>query len=203
MAKKKIQKNRVALSGMKKKLGSLKKYLPVFEKQRAALNRMLQEEELIFQKLTSARETLLNEIDPWISLFNDSEVDISEFIRLKSIDTDKENIFGTSVPKFNSVSFDEFSIDYQYYPLWVEDGIAAVKKVVETDAKLAVSKERTAAIRRGYEQANQKVNLFDKKLIPETEESIREIKSALDAQGVAAIVIAKSAKKLQERKTAA
>lgn len=203
MARKKIQKNRVALSGMKKKLGSLKKYLPVFEKQRAALNRMLQDEELIYQKLILDRQQLIDSIEPWVALFNDVEVDVSEFIRLKAVKIAKENIFGTTVPAFESVEFDEFHIDYQFYPFWIEEGIQAVKDVVETDTRLQVSKERTEAIRRGYEQANQKVNLFDKKLIPETEEAIREIKTALDAQGVAAIVIAKSAKKLQERKSAA
>ena len=203
MARKKIQKNRVALSGMKKKLASLKKYLPVFEKQRAALNRMLQDEELIFQQLTAERERLIGSIEPWIALFNDVEVDVSEFIRLREINISKENIFGTTVPCFESVAFDEFQIDFHFYPFWIEEGIQAVKNVVETDARLKVSTERTEAIRRGYEQANQKVNLFDKKLIPETEVAISEIKTALDAQGVAAIVIAKSAKKLQERKSAA
>ncbi|MBN2526407.1 MAG: hypothetical protein JXR76_08435 [Deltaproteobacteria bacterium] len=203
MAGKKVQKNRVALSGMKKKMASLKKYLPVFEKQRAALNRMLQDEETIYHKLAIERQKLLDSIDPWIALFNDVEVDVSEFIRLKAVNISKENIFGTTVPCFDSVEFDEFQIDFHFYPFWIEEGIAAVKNVVETDARLRVSKERMDAIRRGYEQANQKVNLFDKKLIPETEEAIREIKTALDAQGVAAIVIAKSAKKLQERKSAA
>ncbi|MBN2718803.1 MAG: hypothetical protein JXX14_23355 [Deltaproteobacteria bacterium] len=203
MAGKKVQKNRVALSGMKKKRASLKKYLPVFEKQRAALNRMLQDEEQVFQKLRADRQQLLESIEPWVALFNDAEVDISDFIRLKEVNTAQENIFGTTVPSFIGVVFDEFDIDYHYYPFWVEEGILAVKKVVENDARLTVSRERTESIRRGYEQANQKVNLFDKKLIPETEQAIGEIKTALDAQGVAAIVIAKSAKKLQERKRVA
>lgn len=203
MAGKKVQKNRVALSGMKKKRASLKKYLPVFEKQRAALNRMLQDEEQMFQKLHADRRQLLESIEPWVALFNDAEVDISDFIRLREINTANENIFGTTVPCFVGVVFDEFDIDYHYYPFWVEEGISAVKKMVETDARLKVSRERTESIRRGYEQANQKVNLFDKKLIPETEQAIGEIKTALDAQGVAAIVIAKSAKKLQERKSVA
>ena len=203
MAGKKVQKNRVALSGMKKKLSSLMKYLPVFEKQRAALNRMLQDEEMKHQKLSAERKQLIGSIEPWIALFNDTEVDLSNLVRLKAINTSEENIFGTSVPRFESVDFDEFQIDYHYYPFWVEEGIQTVKSMVETDARLKVSLERTEAIRRGYEQANQKVNLFDKKLIPETELAIGEIKTALDAQGVAAIVIAKSAKKLQERKSAA
>lgn len=198
----KIRKNRVALTQMKRKMATLRKYLPVFEKQRAALNKMLQDEEVNFRTLSAEKEKLMRELDPWIALFNDSETDIGVLIKLKEIAVGEENVFGTTIPVFEKVRFEGVTVDFHYYPLWVPDGIEAVKRVVAVDAKLDVSTRRTQAIRRGYEEANQKVNLFDKKLIPEAQAAVKEIKTALDAQGIASIVIAKSAKKLQERRIA-
>jgi V/A-type H+-transporting ATPase subunit D len=199
----KVKKNRVALNQIKKKLASFKKYLPVFEKQRAALNKMLQKEDLILEELNKKKKELTEKIDPWVALFNDIEVDIAELIKVVDIKSTNENIFGTTIPVFEDVVFEEKQIDSGKYPFWVPEGIMAVKEIVMVNAQMEVSKQRMKLIKKGYEESNQKVNLFDKKLIPEALEDIKEIKTALDAQGIAAIVIAKSAKKLQERRSAA
>jgi V/A-type H+-transporting ATPase subunit D len=198
-----IAKNRVALAQMKRKLNTLQKYLPVFEKQRAALNKMLQEEENVHRQLAEDKAQLTSRLKPWIALFNDSEADIGLFIALRAVRSSEENVFGSSIPLYCGVDFEEFPIDFRFYPLWVPEGIAAVKQMAEADARLEVSARRLEAIRRGYEEANQKVNLFDKKLIPETRSAIRDIKAALDARSVSSIVIAKSAKKLQAQRNTA
>lgn len=198
-----ISKNRVALARMTRKLDTLQKYLPVFEKQRAVLNSMLQQEERLHRQLRDERAQLMDALQPWVALFNDSEADLAVFIELREVCIGEENVFGIRVPVFEGLRFQEFPIDFHYYPLWVPEGIAALKQSVEVDSKLDISRQRLAAIRQGYDEANQKVNLFDKKLIPETRAAIREIKTALDARSVAMIVIAKSAKKLQENRNRA
>jgi V/A-type H+-transporting ATPase subunit D len=80
-------------------------------------------------------------------------------------------------------------------PPWVALYLPALRSLVRLSTELAVLRRQNALVSRELRRATQKVNLFERVLIPETKEGIRRIKIALGDEQVAAVGRGKVAKK--------
>ena len=82
---------------------------------------------------------------------------------------------------------------------WIDDGIEAVKAIVELRIERDIIREQNRLIVQELRVTTQRVNLFEKVKIPEAKENIRLIQISISDNDIAAVARSKIAKKkLQE-----
>ena len=197
MAKLKLTKNE--LKKQKDALKRYTRYLPTLELKKqqllAEIRRVNDEIKASQSKLNALRKQLA----AWIAVFAE-DVDISSLLELKEVITDIGNIAGINIPLFKKLEFEERSYDLMEYPLWVDSGVQAAKETIAYEKELEILKEQEALIQEELQTTVQRINLFDKVMIPRSKESIRKIRIFMGDQETAAVVRGKISKSKIEKK---
>jgi V/A-type H+-transporting ATPase subunit D len=129
----------------------------------------------------------------WIGVFNDG-VDLTPYAEVARIRTSTGNIAGIDIPVFEELAFVDRRWDIVSMPPWVDEGVKALRSVLEYDAQLKVLREQLRLLGDELRITTQRVNLFEKVKIPEAKENIRMIRIYLGDQQTAAVVRGKIAK---------
>ncbi|TXL15117.1 hypothetical protein BMR04_12225 [Methylococcaceae bacterium HT3] len=96
------------------------------------------------------------------------------------------------------------TIDVQKYslftePHWVDQLVVQLKKMLQLKMQLQVEEQRVARLTEALKKVTQRVNLFDKVLIPKAQQDIRKIRIYLSDLERAGVVRAKSTKQKRLR----
>ena len=136
----------------------------------------------------------------WVDVFAE-KVEIEEMIALKEVVTISGNVAGIDIPLFEKTIFEEKKYDLIKTPLWVDRGIEALKKIITMNARTKVLQEQEKLISEELRTTTQRVNLFEKVMIPQAKENIRRIQIYLGDLQTAAVVTGKIAKEKILRNT--
>ena len=200
MATVKFTKNE--MNRLQKKLVQLKKYLPTLQ-----LKKMLLQAEVNKAKEEVARSYRLYKeemltFETSVKLLSDPSVKyIEQELLVEELKNKTDNIAGIEVPTFSSVSYKESSESFQYRPLWHADMKAHLRSTKTAYIKWKIAVDKKAILDEEHRSVSIRVNLFEKRLIPQAEEDICKIKVFLGDQTLAAVSLSKLAKeKLLKRK---
>lgn len=197
MAKLKLTKNE--LKKQKDALKRYTRYLPTLELKKqqllAEIRRVHDEIKMSQGKLDALRKQLA----AWVAVFAE-DVDVTSLLELKEVITDIGNIAGINIPLFKKLEFEEKAYDLMEYPLWVDSGVKAAKETIAYEKELEILKEQEALIQEELRTTVQRINLFDKVMIPRSKESIRKIRIFMGDQDTAAVVRGKISKSKIEKK---
>jgi V/A-type H+-transporting ATPase subunit D len=96
-------------------------------------------------------------------------------------------------------------VDYSLLatPFWIDNLVTCLKEVVTYRIRLKVYRERVSRMQTAVRRITQRVNLFDKVLIPNAKRNIARIEIFLADVGRAAVVTSKIAKAKRARASAA
>jgi len=201
MAKIKLTKNE--LKKQKDSLKMFKRYLPTLMLKKQQLQSEIRGIEVRARQLHKERDELNQVFCSWLSVFGEEAEfhadDGSYLVSVKEIRTQKGNIAGVDIPLFKGADFTLGEYDLFIKPLWVDKAVEKLKNVMLFDLELIVLDEQVMLLTRELRITTQRVNLFEKVKIPETEEAIRRIRIYLGDQQTAAVVRGKMAKKNLER----
>lgn len=180
-------------------LKQYKRYLPTLQlkkKQLQAVIRSVEAEEAAVRKEREEKESAL---DSWIALWAENPLfrdkGIETLVVPGRIECKTENIAGVKVPVFESLEFKSLDYPLEDYPLWVDRGVEALRDIVVLKAKSTVLKRELDALSHELKTTTQRVNLFEKIKIPETESNIKKIGVAIGDASTSAVVRGKIAKK--------
>ncbi|MBR6241296.1 MAG: V-type ATP synthase subunit D, partial [Lentisphaeria bacterium] len=137
----------------------------------------------------------------WTMLFGDADAAavIAAKLRIRKVNREYENIAGVNVPVYHSTDFELEPYDLFSADPWIDDGIEAVKAIVELRIERDIIREQNRLIVQELRVTTQRVNLFEKVKIPEAKENIRLIQISISDNDIAAVARSKIAKKkLQE-----
>ncbi len=188
----KLQLSKSSLSKESANLKTYQQFLPALDlkrqelmSQRAKAKRTLAQSKLDLDKLIL---TMADEIP----MLSNDKVDLEGLVTVNAVDLETENIMGAHLPILKTVSVEIRNYSFLAKPHWV-DGVAAKLKNLLT---LQIQLQVESAVR----TITQRVNLFDKVLIPRTRKNIKKIKIHLSDVERAAVINAKLAKskRLQE-----
>ncbi len=200
MAKIKLTKNE--LKKQRDALKMFQRYLPTLQLKKQQLQLEIIK---IHKKLHEAEDEIENfkkDVDEWVAVFAEP-VNIAGLIRVEKIRTRVGNIAGTNIPVLDGIDFREHEYSFFDFPLWVDYGLEAVKKMILLKVSCHVLEEQDKAVKEELRITNQRVNLFEKVKIPQTRENIKKIQVYLGDMQTAAVVIGKIAKEKIEAKTEA
>ena len=198
MAKIKLTKNE--LKKQKDALKRYTRYLPTLELKKQQLLAEIRRVKDEIQAKQNKLNNLKAQLSKWIGVFAE-DIDVASLIELKDVVTDTGNIAGINIPLFKELTFKEKDYDLMAYPLWVDSGVDAVKETVSFEKELEILNEQEALIQEELRTTVQRINLFDKVMIPRTKETIKKIQIFMGDQDTAAVVRGKISKnKINKKK---
>ena len=190
----KINLNKTELKKQRDQLKRFKRYLPTLYIKKQQLRRDLLNVRRQLSAVKSEWDELYNASSNWFGLLA-GPFDSEQFIRLSEIVTEKTNIAGVSLERFKQALFEERDYDLFDTPLWVDHAVITLKKMMELEAQKLVLIDQENKIARELRVTAQRVNLFEKIKIPETEGLIKKINVYLGDQQTTAFGWSRLAKK--------
>ena len=115
-------------------------------------------------------------------------------ITVSNIRKGEANIAGVTIPTFEGADFSREDYDLYETPLWVDIAADHMERALSLDLEAEALDEQVRLLEAELRSTSQRVNLFEKVKIPETEENIRKISIYLADQQVNAVVRSKIAK---------
>ena len=200
MAIEKVKYNKTALKEQRDALAKYEKFLPILQLKKMQLQIVLRQMEPVIEEKKNKLLQLAESIRPWAMLLSDQEIDINDYIQIKEVKTEIDNIAGVEAPEFREVVFEDVPYSLFATPAWLDRAIERLRELISVREEIRVLLEKEDLIREELRITTQRCNLFEKRLIPELKENIRKIKIFLGDQETAAVGRAKLAKsKTQER----
>ena len=191
MAKLRLTKNE--LKKQKEALKRFTRYLPMLELKKQQLVVEIKKIDEMVKELEVKIEGIEKDVDTWVGLFAE-EVSLESLLKIKKINTEVTNIAGIDIPLFNSVEFDEKAYDYMTTPLWVDKALSIMKELISLRVQIQVYIIQQKILKEELRVTVQRINLFDKVMIPQAKNHIRIIQIYLGDLQTAEVVRGKIAK---------
>ncbi len=193
MAKIKLTKNELKVQ--KDALKMYRRYLPTLTLKKQQLQSEIRTIEAKAKAVRKEREDLESGFREWIAVFSEMDAFPQEIITVSNIRKGKGNIAGVDIPIFEGADFSRGDYDLYETPLWVDIAANHMEKAISLDLEAEVLDEQVRLLESELLATSQRVNLFEKVKIPETEENIKKISIYMADQQVSAVVRSKISKR--------
>lgn len=193
MAKIKLTKNELKVQ--KDALKMYRRYLPTLTLKKQQLQAEIRTIEARAKAVRQEREKLEEGFRSWIAVFSEKDVFPKDIITVSNIRKGEGNIAGVAIPTYEGADFSRADYDLYETPLWVDIAANHMEKAMSLDLEAEVLDEQVRLLGAELRATSQRVNLFEKVKIPETEENIKRISIYMADQQVSAVVRSKISKR--------
>ena len=193
MAKLKLTKNELKVQ--KDALKMYRRYLPTLTLKKQQLQSEIRTIEAKAIAVRQERENLEKGFSSWIAVFSEESAFPDGIITVSNIRKGVGNIAGVTIPTFEGADFSRGDYDLYETPLWVDIAANHMEKAMSLDLEAEVLDEQVRLLEKELLSTSQRVNLFEKVKIPETEENIKKISIYMADQQVSAVVRSKISKR--------
>lgn len=162
------------LKKQKDNLKRYRRYLPTLYIKKQQLQKEVAGIREEIEKLETYENSIKASVMEWSGVFCD-DADPGRLVRVSEIIQEKDNIAGVDIPVLKSVRIDILPYDLSSTPLWIDSGIEALGLITETGIRKAFLNEQKRLIEEELRTTSQRVNLFEKIRIPESEKAIAKI----------------------------
>ncbi len=202
MAKIKLTKNELKVQ--KDALKMYRRYLPTLTLKKQQLQAEIRTIEANAKSVRKQKEALEKGFEDWIAVFSEENAFPEGIITVKNIRKGYGNIAGVTIPTYEGAEFSRGNYDLYETPLWIDIAATHMEKAMALDLEAEVLDEQVRLLEKELLSTSQRVNLFEKVKIPETEENIKKISIYMADQQVNAVVRSKiSKKKIAQRNAVA
>lgn len=190
----KLSLNKSSLTRQNKQLKAFQAVLPSLDLKRRQL---VAEQAKARQALVQAQHQLVG-IEPMITrelpMLANQQVDLTDLVKVTGVELVEENVVGTRLPLLK-----EMQVQVKPYPLlgqphWIDRLVEHLKTAMEMQIQVQVAERRLQVLDKAVRTITQRVNLFDKVLIPRARSNIKKIQIYLSDVERAAVVNSKLAK---------
>ena len=123
------------------------------------------------------------------------EVDLTDLAKLEKATLGIENVVGTRLPKLEEIEVEVRPYALMGRPQWVDRTAEILRDMLELRVRVQVEERRLELLEQAVKTVTQRVNLFDKVLIPSAKQNIKRIQIYLSDQQTAGVARSKLAKK--------
>lgn len=190
----KLSLNKSALHKERRQLALYKKVLPSLDLKRRQLIRETGVARQKLQQSETAIETFAAETAHKYPMLAHQKIGHGDLIRIRHVAIGSENVVGTRLPVLDDVMFEPVRYPLLGKPAWTEMLILRIQDAVKMEIEKEVLRHRIAVLEFALTKITQRVNLFEKVLIPGTEEKIKKIAVLLEDLQRASVVRSKIAK---------
>lgn len=197
----KVKRTRPELKRQRDALARFQRYLPMLKLKQQQLQMTMMKIERDRKKARDALERARKKFESYETLLQDTAgVDVRGLAKYEDVRTSTMNVAGVDLPVFEEVIFPEARYSFFATAAWVDTAVTDLREVSRRSARLDVLNRQYALLERELKKVIQRVNLFEKVMIPNTRENIRVIRIHLGDEMTAGVARAKIAKaKLKTR----
>ncbi len=189
----KLKKTKNELKAQREALQRYERFLPTLELKKQQLQREVRRAEVALRRCLARERELLDGLRPWAELLP-TLPDLGEYVRVEGLDLETMNVAGVNVPVLGGVRFAPSAVDFFSTPAWLDDAIAVLGELTRLRAESRVLERQRDLLGEELRLTSQRVNLFEKVMIPRALDNLRVIRIALGDAQTAAVARAKLAK---------
>lgn len=193
-----LQFSKAALHKQSSLLKRYRQYLPSLDLKRQQL---MAEKNKAEQLLTATRQQideLLRYVEDSLLMLSDTSIAVEQLVTIKQVETGHENVVGVDLPRLLNIEISERPYSHFCKPHWVDSVVKKLKEMLELQIRAEIEQERLRLLQYAVKKVTQRVNLFEKILIPRARQNIRRIQIFLSDNERAAVVRAKITKQKME-----
>jgi V/A-type H+-transporting ATPase subunit D len=187
--------NKSSLAHQRRQLRLFQRFLPSLDLKRQQL---LTERKEARRQLADAEQkiaTLTRSLTGLMEPLGAYEIDLHGLVTVDSVVIEEENIVGARLPVAREVKFKTAPYAMLGKPFWVDFLVEYLQQMCILRVHLQVRHERVVRLNQQVRKITQRVNLFEKVLVPKAKENIKRIRIGLAEQERSAVVRSKIAKK--------
>ena len=193
-----IRLNKVSLREQKQKMTMYERFLPALEARKQQLIMRLAVIRTNIREHRKLLEIMLEEIHSWAPLYWDMEQILRFYITIREIWCASRNIAGLKVREFKEVIFHDPGYSLFMTPYSFDTVLKKTREAISLREHIKILEEQEQILLDGFRKTSQRINLYEKRLIPQCKEAVRRISVYLQDQQAAAVGVAKVAKRLSE-----
>ena len=133
----------------------------------------------------------------------DGEMDLAGLVQVEEIDIQEENIVGVRLPRLAAVRCRVAEYAMLSRPHWVDMLVDQLEQMVKHNALVQVMVDRVRLLEAASRKVTQRTNLFEKILIPQARDNMRNIRIYLADADRASVVRSKITKRIRKKQAQA
>ncbi|MBS3952785.1 MAG: V-type ATP synthase subunit D [Methylomicrobium sp.] len=176
------------------KLSVYRQYLPSLDLKRQQL--IIEKKRIVAEMAETEHEIAVCErfVIENLPMLSNRDLDLSGLVKITKVTVGEENIVGIQLPVITEVALLTRPYSNYSYPHWVDRLVKELAAILRLKVTLTVQRKRMEIMEQAVKRLTQKVNLFDKVLIPKASQNIRKIRIFLSDTERAGVVRAKITK---------
>jgi V/A-type H+-transporting ATPase subunit D len=193
--------NKNALKQQRDHLAMYRRFLPSLDLKRKQLLKAQKEAQLQLAELQADIERFEQSAQRLLPTLGSSTIDPSQLnglVRVEKVVLAEENVVGIHLPAIREIDVVRAEYSRLTLPFWVDQLGDYLEQIARLRIQLQVRKARVDRLVAAARKITQRVNLFEKILIPRAESNIKQIGIALADQERAAVVRSKIAKRKRQ-----
>lgn len=191
----KIKKTRPELLRQRRQLSMFSRFLPTLVLKKQQIQSEILKVRSQRQKLDEEMKEKIQQISSWEALFSESIPGrVTRLIAVKDVERGVKNVAGIKLPVLKNVEYTIQQFSRFSTPPWLDAGLKFLKELMVLREKVKILHEQEDLLQKELRKVTQRVNLFEKVMIPTAKENIRQIRIALAEEQTAAVVRSKIAK---------
>lgn len=171
------------------------RYLPILQLKKQQLQIEILRQATLLEEKKHLETAKRNVLEAWAGLLAEAAINFRSWLIPRQIISGTKNIAGVDLPIFERIEFAPAEYDLFLTPLWVDTAIEGLRVIVSLRKEIEVLEKGIRILRQELRITAQRVNLFEKVKIPESEENIRIIKIYIGDQMANAVGRSKIAKR--------
>jgi V/A-type H+-transporting ATPase subunit D len=194
--------NKSSLQQQRDKLRLFERFLPSLELKRQQLTAEYKKAVQALAEAEQGADKASRSLAALLPILGSTPMKLSGLVRVCRLDLTEEELLGLRLPTLRAVEFEESAYSALSTPFWLDELVVCIKEVVTYRLRLQVYRERVRRMQVAVRRVSQRVNLFEKVLIPNARRDIARINIFLSDVERAAVVTSKIAKAKRARERA-
>jgi len=190
----KIKLNKNTLREQKQMLGLFQEFLPTLELRKQQLQIELRKLQRVIREKEQALEEMMVGATSWGPMLEQALPWVRPLVGVEEVLQHTGNVAGVKVPVFDGVRFAETHYSLVATPPLYDAAVDFLKQATAANEEIKVTRRQQEMLQRELTKTTQRINLYEKVMIPQTRENIRKITVYLGDQQTAAVCRAKIAK---------
>ena len=191
--------SKASLSKESAKLKRYKQFLPSLDLKRQQLAAERKKAFVIFTQVEREIAQCYQKSAQMLPMLADKSIHVQNLVKVSELVMTEENIVGVHLPVIKKLTIDVQQYSLFTEPHCVDQLVVQLKQMMQLKIQLQFELQRVASLTEALKKVTQRVNLFDKVLIPKAQQDIRKIRIYLSDMERAGVVRAKSTKQKRLR----
>jgi len=197
----KVRLSKSELARQRNQLQLYQRLLPSLDLKRQQLSAEYKKAQQELEQRRQSVKQLEGRIGEELPMLAYREIDLSGLVRMTAFELGEENVVGVRLPILRAIACEVSRYSYLAKPSWVDVLVDRLKQVAEERTRVLVAEERVKILKQQVRRVTQRVNLFERILIPEAKENIQRILIVLGDMERQAVARSKLTKAKQKNRS--